>query len=170
MNQTEDLFKKIGSQAQANEPSSEGFELFQRYQRKEISHEDYLVQNGLLIASDPKAHFVIEYVQIPQELREYAEQRAAERIPQNKTHARGLGFWIAAIARTAIENDCIDINFQYFEDVLRKKNLDLEADRLRSWRFKSDRPEFPMALYLLALKAQRRDSRENQLRTESRRD
>ncbi len=159
MNQ-QDLFKTPVADIQPESVRDELAEIYLRYMRKEISHEDYCWANAAWAANNLSEYRHLPYPPFPDSLIDYVSTRSRELGMRNPEMHKSLACWSRDVRKAQIQNEKRHSNLVWSEQQLRGKTNDL-ADRVQFFRaqFEStSRSEFPENRYGQSIAALEQDS------------
>lgn len=139
----------------------EGAEIYARLRSGEITHEDYLVQNGLLVAATLGEYQPKKYRKLGDDAIAYVELRARNLGTRNVEIGKRVGLWVQSVEKTFHENRANHEMLNFYVRVLRDAHPE-KADRIQFWAQRFDLVDFPNALFTQAIKTQANDSRDEQ--------
>lgn len=152
-----DLFKQMESIA-ANQQNSEMKEIFLRYQRKEITHEEYITANAHGVAANLQHWRPEAYQPIPPDIAEYIDRRLNGILEANKSFGVKLGAWLYENYRLLQQNTNDYETLVWAMNVCRRNGLATEADRIQFFLPLYERLEFNYVQYGEGCKVQVKDS------------
>jgi hypothetical protein len=138
-------------------PKSVGQDLFESYQRGEISFQKYIEGNALLAADLSRTAIPRAYTPMSEKLTAYVAGRINNLRDRDQELAKSLGIWIAGVQRAREWNEGEREHFAWAMEICLRIKVIAQAQKLEEAILRFKNLPFPTEAMHSALKVQEMD-------------